>query len=134
MQPAGRRDIWLAAAACLLLAATFEVPSVLRSHFGVPSAPGRHYRPGVPYEAFSYTKQTVGPAAPEDDPYAEIAKQLNEEKPAKNIIQSQKFAMTALNGPRIEPAKPALASPSATPAPKQTANLVRLTGSRSRNN
>ncbi|HYL86666.1 MAG TPA: serine/threonine-protein kinase [Candidatus Angelobacter sp.] len=124
-QPAGHRDMWLAAAACLLLAATFQVPSLLRSRFGLPPGPARYYLPGVPYEAFSYTRQTVGPAAPGDDPFAELAAQVDDKKAPSKMIHSEKFAMTTLNGSGSLPA---------TPAPKQTANLVRLADSRNRNN
>jgi serine/threonine protein kinase len=127
-QPAGHRDVWLAAVVCLLLAGAFQVPHLLRARFGVSPAPvGSYYRPGVPYEAYSYTKQTVG-AAP--DAEADIATELvpptKNEKAESRMVHLQPFAMTALNRP-----DGAQAAPRTKPA---TDLVVRLTGSHNSNN
>jgi serine/threonine protein kinase len=113
MQPSGHRDVWLAAAACLLMAASFQIPHVLRSHFGVPPAPSKQYfRPGVPYEAFSYTKQTVAPA-PDANVFADDetpAPNTQDDANQSHLIHVEKFAMATLNGgesPRLPAAKPA---------------------------
>src|SRR5215470_491666 len=59
MRPSKRRDVWMVAAAGVLLTALLQLPHVLRERFGIPPAPARsYYRPGVPYEAFRYTEQT----------------------------------------------------------------------------
>ena len=117
MQPAGHRDIWWAAAASLLLAASFQVPHVLRAHFGVPPAPAHPYfHPGVPYEAFSYTKQTVG-VSQESDSLADVDPVLHNTRTPSGMIHLNKFAMAALNHPGDSPAS----------VPKPSANLVRLT-------
>jgi serine/threonine protein kinase len=59
MQPSRQRDVWMVAAVGLFLVAGLQVPHALGTRFGNPPAPPRlYYRPGVPYEAFSYTKQT----------------------------------------------------------------------------
>lgn len=116
MQPAGHRDIWLAAAICLLVAGSFQVPRMLRAHFGVPAAPTRqYYKPGVPYEAFSYTKQTIGPSQ-EQDPFAEFDPPTKENGAPSRLIHLEKFAMAGLN--RADDSR-------GTP-PKAAANLVRL--------
>jgi len=127
MQPSGHRDVWLAAVAFLLVASCFQIPHVLRARFGVPPAPAHQYfRPGVPYEALSYTKQTVA-ASPDVDLLAD------EDNPAPNapadagqshLIHVEKFAMAALNGgetPRVS-------------VPKPAAGLVRLTRSQAHDN
>jgi serine/threonine protein kinase len=116
MQPSGHRDVWLAAAACLLFAACFQIPHVWHAHFGVPPAPAHQYfRPGVPYEAFSYTKQTVAPS-PDPDLFAEDDSPAPKEGEQSNLIHVEKFAMAALN--RGEDSK--------ISAPKPAADLVRL--------
>jgi len=127
MQPSGHRDVWLAAAACLLLAGCFQIPHFLRAHFGVPSAPAHQYfRPGVPYEAFSYTKQTVAPS-PDTDVFADDNPSAPSDGTQSHLIHTEKFAMAALNrgeSPRV----PAL------PAPKPAAGLVRLTRTQAHDN
>lgn len=127
MRPSGHRDVWLAAAACLLLAASFQIPHLLKAHFGVPPAPAHQYfRPGVPYEAFSYTKQTVAPS-PDIDIFADEESPAPSMQSAANqshVIHVEKFAMATLNGgesPRL-------------PAPKPAAGLVRLTRTQTHGN
>ena len=124
MQASGHHEVWIAAAACLLLAACFQVPHVLKNHFGVPPAPARQYfRPGVPYEAFSYTKQTVA-ASPDTDTLADDESPSPKEGAQSRVIHVEKFAMAALN--RGESPR--------TSAPKPAADLVRLARSQAHEN
>jgi serine/threonine protein kinase len=97
MQPSRLRDVWMVAAAGLLLATSLQVPHALRARFGIPPAPARsYYRPGVPYEAFSYTKQTPAmepqPDAPEEKP-----EQTGKKKTRPRMIHSGEIALAALN-------------------------------------
>lgn len=123
--PSGYREVWLAAVACLLLAASFQVPGWLQAHFGMPPTPQRrYYCPGVPYEALSYTRQTVA-ARPEEDAEAfpEPVSTKNGEAKAP-LIHSEKFAMTVLNNP----------NETRTVPPKQAASLIHLSASHNSNN
>jgi serine/threonine protein kinase len=97
-QPSGRFDVGIVAAACLLLAGSFQVPHFLRSRYGVPPAPAESsYRPGVPYEAFSYTPQTVAPAQESEAP-AETS-DTSPAKAGKLRIHIDKIALAAFNRP-----------------------------------
>ena len=59
-KPGGQRDVWITAAACLLLAGSVPVSQSLRARFTVPSAPAFHFSlPEAPPEAFTPTLQTV---------------------------------------------------------------------------
>jgi serine/threonine protein kinase len=99
--PTGRRDVWVAAAACLLLALFVQLPHTIRAHFGIPAAPTRQYfRPGAPYEAFSYTRQTVRPAPFWDD--SNDPNSLAQEKhPSPDLIRVEKLALVDLNKPVV---------------------------------
>lgn len=102
-QPGGHRDVWMAAAACLLFAASFQIPHLLRARFGVPSAPPRQYfRPGVPYEALSYTKQTVI-AAQQPDPSDEFVRPVDNEDATRRMIRVERIALASLNRPAGAP-------------------------------
>lgn len=86
-------------AAGLLLTVFLQVPRTLQAHFGdVPAPPPSYYRPGVPLEAFSYTKQTrtVEPQSEDSD---ETPKQAGKKETQPQIIQSGKIALAALNHP-----------------------------------
>lgn len=99
MQPSKHWDIWMVAAAGLLLAASFQVPRVLAARFGNPSAPGpSYYRPGVPYDAYSYTKQTVMAEEPAEA-MDKIPKQVNKKDTAPRIIHSRTIALASVNRP-----------------------------------
>jgi serine/threonine protein kinase len=98
-QPSRHRDVWMVAAAGLLLTASLQIPHVLRAHFGdVLAPPPSYYRPGVPYEAFSYTKQTTA-IEPQPDNTDEAPKQPLKKGTQPRIIQSGKIALAALNRP-----------------------------------
>lgn len=116
-QPSGRFDVGMVAAACLLLAGSFQVPHFLRSRYGVPPAPAESsYRPGVPYEAFSYTPQTVAPAQ-ESEGSNEIreASEGKDKDAAPRKIHVDKIALAEFNRP----------SNSQSPSSSQSASVMR---------
>jgi serine/threonine protein kinase len=97
--PAGHREVWMTVSACLLLALFVQIPRVLNSHFGIPPAPKHEYfRPGVPYEAFSYSRQTVAPA-PAADLWRDSSSRTGDSRPSPRIISVQKIALADLNKP-----------------------------------
>lgn len=99
MRPSKHREVWMVAAAGVLLFASLQVPQALRAHFGdVPAPPPSYYRPGVPYDAFSYTKQAVT-AEPQPDNSDETPKQVEKKETQPHLVHSGKMAMAALNRP-----------------------------------
>lgn len=100
MQPSKHRDVWMVAAAGLLLAASFQVPHVLKVKFGNPSAPPpSYYRPGVPYDAYSYTNQTLSQqeqtemtAAPD-----ETRGRVGEREAPPRLVHVGKIALAEMN-------------------------------------
>ncbi|OLC97338.1 MAG: hypothetical protein DMG35_16990 [Acidobacteria bacterium] len=97
-QPARHRDVWMVTAACLFLVASFQIPHILRSRYGVPPAPARqYYRPGVPYEAFCYTKQTV--AVQQSDSSADTPGPGEKNEIPPRMIRLGKVALASLNRP-----------------------------------
>jgi serine/threonine protein kinase len=98
-RPSGHREVWMAAATCLLLAASFHVPHLLSARYGVPPAPARPYfRPGVPLEAFSYTKQTAVALQEQDDSDGLFSTMGNTDAPPP-AIRMEKMALALLNQP-----------------------------------
>lgn len=96
MRPSKHRDVWMVAAAGVLLAALLELPHVLRERLGIPPAPARsYYRPGVPYEAFRYTEQTPAAEQQQDAPDAAPEKK----EPPQRMIRVGKLALAILNNP-----------------------------------
>jgi hypothetical protein len=88
----------MAAAACLLLAGSFQLPHLLSARYGVPAAPARPYfRPGVPYEAFSYTKQTV--ALEQSDSSDDLVRTVGNADAPPPTIRLEKMALASLNQP-----------------------------------
>jgi serine/threonine protein kinase len=99
MQPSRHREVWMVAAACLLFTVSLQVPGYLRSRYGVPPAPARpYYRPGVPYEAFSYTRQTLE-ASQRPDTAADSPRLAVKSEIAPRMIHQGKIALAALNRP-----------------------------------
>ena len=89
----------MVAAAGLLLIASLQIPQTLRAHFGdVPAPPHSYYRPGVPLEAFSYTKQTAS-TEPQADNSDETPKQVEKKETQPRLVHSGKMALAALNRP-----------------------------------
>ena len=115
-QPSRHREVWMAAAAGLLLTASLQIPRVLRAHFGdVPAPPPSYYRPGVPYEAFSYTKQTTA-VEPQPDNTDDTPKQAGKKGIQPRTIHSGKIALAALNRPGDSP----------NPASSKSANVFHI--------
>jgi serine/threonine protein kinase len=99
MQPSKHREVWMVAAAGLLLTASLQVPQALRAHFGdVPAPPPSYYRPGVPLEAFSYTKQTLV-VEPEPENSDETPKEAGKKETQSRVIHSGRVALAELNRP-----------------------------------
>ena len=95
-RPSGHREVWMAAAACLLLASSFQVPRLLSARYGLAPAPARpFFRPGVPYEAFAYTKQTVVASQQPDDDLERTA----DNAAAPPMIRLEKLALASLDQP-----------------------------------
>ena len=116
MQPSKHREVWMVAAAGLLLTVSLQIPRALRAHFGdVPAPPPSYYRPGVPYEAFSYTKQ-IRAVEPQADNSDETSKQSGKKETQPRIIHSGRVALAALNRPADSQNSPS----------NQSANVVHL--------
>jgi serine/threonine protein kinase len=99
MQPSRQRDVWMVAAAGLLLVATLQFPRALRTRFGNPPPPvPSYYRPGVPYDAYSYTKQTI--AVEElSDSIGETPRRTEKIETPPRTIHSGTIALASLNRP-----------------------------------
>jgi serine/threonine protein kinase len=98
-RPSGHREVWMAAAACLLLAASFQVPRLLSARYGVPPAPARPYfRPGVPYEALNYTRQTAV-ALQEPDASGGLVRPVGYAEAPPPTIRLEKMALASLDQP-----------------------------------
>jgi serine/threonine protein kinase len=117
--PTGHREVWMTVSTCLLLAMFIQVPRVLRAHFGIPPAPTRQYfHPGVPYEAFSYSRQTVEPT-PASDIWNDATPRTESQHPSPHEIRVQKIALASLNRPAVaqnfssEPPPASVSSPRA---------------------
>ena len=98
-RPSGHREVLMAAAACLLLAASFQMPHMLRARYGVPTAPSRPYfRPGVPLEAFNYTKQTVVPLQ-QPDASDDLASTVGNPDARPPTIRLERLALASMDQP-----------------------------------
>ena len=96
--PTRQREVWLTLSACLTLVLLVQVPGFLKAHYGVPSLPSRSYfHPGVPYEAFSYSHQSVADAPSIDNSDA----QPNGKRLPASDIQVQKITLADLNKPSV---------------------------------
>lgn len=97
MKPSKHREVWMVAAAGLMLTAFLQVPQALRVHFGdVPNPPHSYYRPGVPLEAFSFTKQTAT-VEPQPEDSDETPRPTGKKEAQPRIIRSGKIALAVLN-------------------------------------
>ncbi|HKV60523.1 MAG TPA: serine/threonine-protein kinase [Candidatus Acidoferrum sp.] len=116
--PTGHREVWVTVSACMLLAMFIQIPGVLRAHFGIPPAPTHQYfRPGVPYEAFSYSRQTVEPA-PVSDIWSDAAPRAENQHPSLHEIRVQKIALASLNKPAVAQNFSSAPSPASVPSPR----------------
>ena len=99
--PVGHREVWMTVSACLLLAMFIQIPGVLRAHFGIPPAPARQYfHPGVPYEAYRYSRQTITPAS-ESDLRDDATPRVENQHRSPHEIRVQKIALAAMNKPAV---------------------------------
>ena len=99
--PVRHREVWITVSACLLLAMFIQIPRALNAHYGVPPAPTRQYfHPGVPYEALTYSPQTVSqtPAPDADD---DATPRIEDRYPSPREIRVQKIALAELNKPGV---------------------------------
>jgi serine/threonine protein kinase len=98
-QPSGRFDVGMVVASCLLLAGSMQLPKFLRSRYGMPAAPAHsYYRPGVPYDALSYTPQTVGPAQ-ESENSVQTGQSSESQEATLSKIHVNKIALAEFNRP-----------------------------------
>ena len=97
--PAGHRDVWTTVLACLVLAASVQIPRVLSTRYRIPPAPAHlYFHPGVPYEALTYSQQTVSDA-PTPDTQHDLVPQAEDKHPSPRFIRVQKIALADLNKP-----------------------------------
>jgi hypothetical protein len=91
-KPVGQRDVWITAAVCLILVASFQVSRPLRDRFAVPPAPAiRLSFPGVPSEALDHASQTVT-EAPQPDAASNLLPQLAQVRPKRSVVRPAKLA------------------------------------------
>jgi len=123
-KPGGQRDVWITAAACLLLAASVPVSQSLRARFTVPSAPAFHFSlPEAPSEAFTHTSQTVTEApAPvaADDRVSQVA----QERPHRRANRPGKLAAARTKQPGVIPQGASSPKLIASPAPESAAHAA----------
>jgi serine/threonine protein kinase len=100
-KPGGQRDVWVTAAACLLLAASVPVSRSLRARFTLPSVPAIHFSlPAAPAEAFTHASQTVTEARA---PVAAgiVVSQVAQERPSRHANRPAKLAAARTKQPRV---------------------------------
>ena len=119
-RPSKHRDVWMVAAAGVLLTVFLQLPHALGKRFGIPAAPApSYYRPGVPYEAFRYTEHAPGVEQPPDA--SEAPGQTGKKETPQRMIRVGKIALAILDRPddspdsaSAEPANTLQVSPIAT--------------------
>jgi serine/threonine protein kinase len=116
--PVGHREVWMTVSAGILLAMFIQVPRVLRAHFAIPPAPTRQYfHPGVPYEAFNYSRQTVTPAAG-SDLGSNATPRIEDQHRSPHEIHVQKIALASLNKPAVAQNFPSDSPSASAPSPR----------------
>ena len=94
-KPGGQRDVWITAAACLLLAASIPASRSFRARLLIPSVPSIHFPlPQVPAEAFSHTL-TPAAEAPQPVDAGELVSQIAD----RHIIRPAKHAAAPTKQP-----------------------------------
>ncbi|MGB2897804.1 MAG: serine/threonine-protein kinase [Candidatus Acidiferrum sp.] len=102
-KPGGQRDVWITAAACLLLAGSVPVSQSLRARFTVPPAPAFHFSlPEAPSEAFTHTLQTVT-EAPVPVTAGDLVSQTAQERPHRHANRPAKLAAARTKQPGVIP-------------------------------
>jgi hypothetical protein len=116
-KPGGQREVWITAAACLLLAGSVPVSRSLRARFTLPEVPAIHFSvPEAPPEALSPTLQAVAEAPA---PVAEARPYRHAHRPAKLAAAGKKQPGVILLG---DSSKKIMAPPS--PASEPVAQAV----------
>jgi serine/threonine protein kinase len=91
-KPTGQQDVWIVAAACLLLASSVPVIRSVRARLAVPPSPAPlRFPSAVPPDAFTRTTQTVT-AAPQSDLADAISPEAGQRNPATRPNRSAKHA------------------------------------------
>ncbi len=76
-----------------------QIPRVLSTRYRIPPAPAHlYFHPGVPYEALTYSQQTVSDA-PTPDTQHDLVPQAEDKHPSPRFIRVQKIALADLNKP-----------------------------------
>lgn len=97
--PAGHRDVWTTVLACLLLAASVQIPRLLSARYAIPPAPAHlYFHPGVPYDALTYSQQTVSDTSAPDTQY-DLVPRAEDTHPSPRSIRVEKIALADLNKP-----------------------------------
>ena len=122
MRPSSPRDVWMVAAAGVLLAASFELPCALGKRFAVPPPPApSYYRPGVPYEALRYAAPMPAlaeqPGASETQ--GQTAGRTGKKQAPPRMIYPGKIALADLNRPEDSPSAFPLSGPHGSPVASQ---------------
>jgi hypothetical protein len=117
LRPGGQRDVWITAAACLLLAASVPVYRSSRALFVVPAAPVTHFAlPHVPSEAFAHTLQTVV-ESPQEDAEGNLHPKVGQERSSLKASRSVKLAAARRKEPAVSSKQISPPNPVASPAP-----------------
>jgi serine/threonine protein kinase len=125
-KPGGQRDVWVTAAACLLLAASVPVSRSWCARFTLPSVPAIHFSvPEAPSEAFNHTAQTVT-EAPAPVAAGDLVSQVAQERPNRHANRLAKLAAARTKQPGVIPqgvsSPEIVASP--TPASESAAQVA----------
>jgi serine/threonine protein kinase len=116
-QPVGQRDVWITAAACLLLAASIQVSRPFRARFVVPPAPAIHFSPPrVPSEAFTNTLLT-GIEAPQPGIKAKLLPEVVQKRPNRSVVRRAKLAAPPAKQPSDSRESQGISSPNFIASP-----------------
>jgi len=123
-KPGGQRDVWITAAACLLVAASVPVSQSLRARFTLPSAPAIHFSaPEAPSEAFIHTPQAVT-EAPMPVAAGDLVTQVAQVRPHRHANRPAKLAATRTKQPGVIPQGVSSLKTIASPAPEPAAQAA----------
>jgi serine/threonine protein kinase len=95
----GQQDVWIVAAACLLLASSVPMVHSVRTRLAVPPPPtGLRFPSAVPPDAFTRTSQAVT-AAPQLDAASNLLPQVERDRPHPHVTRSAKLAAVRTKQP-----------------------------------
>ena len=107
-RPTGQQDVWIAAAACLLLAFSVAAIRSVRTRLAVPLPPGGiRFTATVPLDAFLYTSQTVEAVPTPDvaDASSPAASERNSSKRRNRSAQHASLRKTQPKDSRNSPSQ-----------------------------